>query len=562
LSSKKKKEKKKNHFVVVRLYIVMNAFRALQQSSSRLGRPSIRAALLGGIRTQQTTTVLVTSTKTTPEDIINECQKIRESIQALNDRYKGPLEKSSQKNTVLPFVFLLGNHSSGKSSFVNYVCDRKVQTAGVAPTDDMFTIIVPGPADVDRDGPSLIGDPDMGFSGLRSYGPGLIHHTKLKVRSNVRMQNFMLVDSPGMIDSPMVRDQYGASRHAAMDRGYDFEGVCRWFSERADVILLFFDPDKPGTTGETLSILTNSLVGTDHKLHIVLNKADQFRKIHDFARAYGSLCWNLSKVIQRKDLPRVYTMCLPKGYRDGTMENPMLSSSPSEVVSTSGANANASASPLQGALVDLEETLSEVVHEVFNAPKRRVDNEITRLTDSISLLQMHMAIVDDLVKQYRQATWNVRLAMAAAVTGSTGAIGISVYLMFPMEATAAIVATTLGSTGLLWFFQSKHLHEQAKTLTGDDAMVHAYKRLYAKKASDKDEFLSALWARVHDHLILGMSAEDLKSMDKVRAGDVKELERIQEYDVPNLRRKAAPAFAKSLNDPTAIDSNSNESSTR
>jgi hypothetical protein len=47
---------------------------------------------------------------------------------------------------------LSGNHSSGKSSFINYVCQRKVQTAGVAPTDDGFTIIVPGPSDVDRDG--------------------------------------------------------------------------------------------------------------------------------------------------------------------------------------------------------------------------------------------------------------------------------------------------------------------------------------------------------------------------------------------------------------------------
>jgi hypothetical protein len=255
-------------------------------------------------------------------------------------------------------------------------------------------------------------------------------------------------------------------------------------------------------------------------------------------------------------------MCLPKGYRDGTVENTLLSPSSSEASASGATEANANVSPLQGALVDLEETLSEVVREVFNAPKRRVDNEITRLTDSISLLQMHMAIVDDLVKQYRQATWNVRLALAAALTGSTGAIGSSVYLMLPMEATAAIAATTLGSTGLLWFFQNKRLLEQAKALAGDDAMVHSYKRLYAKKASDKDEFLSALWARVHDHLILGMSAEDLKNMDKVKVVDVKELERIQEYDVPNLRRKAAPAFAKSLNDPSDIGSSSNSSSTR
>ena len=28
------------------------------------------------------------------------------------------------------------------------------------------------------------------------------------------------------------------------ERGYDFLGVTKWLAERADVILLFFDPDK------------------------------------------------------------------------------------------------------------------------------------------------------------------------------------------------------------------------------------------------------------------------------------------------------------------------------
>jgi hypothetical protein len=106
----------------------------------------------------------------------------------------------------------------------------------------------------------------------------------------------MIVDSPGMIDSPKAKDPFGTNRSADMDRGYDFESVVKWYAHRADVILLFFDPDKPGTTGETLTILTNALSGMDHKLYIILNKADQFTKIHDFARAYGSLCWNLSKV--------------------------------------------------------------------------------------------------------------------------------------------------------------------------------------------------------------------------------------------------------------------------
>ena len=205
------------------------------------------------------------------------------------------------KSTLFPFVLLLGNHSSGKSSFVNYLLNRKIQAMGVAPTDDCFTLIAPSDCqEIDRDGNSLVGDPDLGFTELKSFGPVLVHRTQLKIRMNTAVKNFMIVDSPGMIDSPLVKDHFGSGRHAIMDRGYDFEAVCRWYAERADVILLFFDPDKPGTTGETLSILTNSLAGMDHKLHIILNKADQFRKIHDFARAYGSLCWNLSKVIQRK----------------------------------------------------------------------------------------------------------------------------------------------------------------------------------------------------------------------------------------------------------------------
>jgi len=155
----------------------------------------------------------------------------------------------------------------------------------------------------------------------------------------------------------MVRDHFGGTdRRAVMDRGYDFENVCRWYAERADVILLFFDPDKPGTTGETLQVLTNSLIGLDHKLHIILNKADQFRKIHDFARAYGSLCWNLSKVIQRKDLPRIYTMCLPPSFHP---------------VSSGDQSLDHDGQSLGKGIIDLEATREEVVREVCNAPKRR-----------------------------------------------------------------------------------------------------------------------------------------------------------------------------------------------
>ena len=194
----------------------------------------------------------------------------RDALEPVNARVLGPLDAAEM--TPLPFVFLLGNHSSGKSTFINYVMGRDIQSVGVAPTDDSFSIICSGPQDMDQDGHAVVGDPDFGFGGLRPYGTTLLNHLNLKVRSDIAVENIMLVDSPGMIDSPteladlLALSGAGEESSAALsrdrrtgDRGYDFEAVTRWFAKRADVILLFFDPDKPGTTGETLACLTSSL---------------------------------------------------------------------------------------------------------------------------------------------------------------------------------------------------------------------------------------------------------------------------------------------------------------
>ena len=40
----------------------------------------------------------------------------------------------------------------------------------------------------------------------------------------------------------------GTTAPGSQERGYDFLGVTKWLADQADVILLFFDPDKPGTT--------------------------------------------------------------------------------------------------------------------------------------------------------------------------------------------------------------------------------------------------------------------------------------------------------------------------
>ena len=43
---------------------------------------------------------------------------------------------------------------------------------------------------------------ELGFEGLRMFGSTLISHVALKVRKELNLQGVMMVDSPGMIDSP------------------------------------------------------------------------------------------------------------------------------------------------------------------------------------------------------------------------------------------------------------------------------------------------------------------------------------------------------------------------
>ncbi|KAJ8612375.1 hypothetical protein CTAYLR_007940 [Chrysophaeum taylorii] len=433
----------------------------------------------------------------TRASVLEECSALHVSVVApSNEALRGPLAQSEHQlfQTVLPFVLLLGNHSSGKSSFANLALGRQIQTAGVAPTDDSFTIIAPGPADYDRDGPAVVSDPDLGFEGLRGFGPNLVQHTQLKIRSGLNTTSFMVVDSPGMIDSP------GA---ATWDRGYDFQGAVRWLAERADVILLFFDPDKPGTTGETLSVLTHALAGTDHKLHIILNKADRFERIHDFARAYGALCWNLSKVIPRKDLPRIYTMCVPQPQRGKGI----------------------------GGMEDLDRSREEVLAQVFDAPSRRLDNAITRLRDSAVTLLMHAKVSG---AARRRAIW--RRAAVFATSGAGLLAVAAITTAAPFLAVPAVGVLVVAGTHVL---HDRHVSQQLRDQTSDRGLEDIYRSTHPHH----DDDATATWERrVKHHLKRVLADVDFDASRLPRHPHVllQNLKRVIDVDVPALRRQSAP----------------------
>jgi len=169
------------------------------------------------------------------------------------------------------------------------------------------------------------------------------------------LKQVTLIDSPGMIDS------------VGEGRGYDFAEAVRWFAERADYVLFFFDGEKPGTTGEALKIFTESLTGIDHKLLILMNKVDTFKNIGDFVRTYGTLCWNLAKVIPYKDMPFIYTTFAPV---DSVSGKPITKPRPHAVTADA---ASPSLPPPQSpsyrswSLSEFEQATEKVVKKVYSS---------------------------------------------------------------------------------------------------------------------------------------------------------------------------------------------------
>ncbi|KAA0146742.1 hypothetical protein FNF29_07863 [Cafeteria roenbergensis] len=505
-------------------------------------------------------------------------------IVPLNKRLKGPLGASSQDMLPRPCVFVLGNHSSGKSTFINHILGRRVQTTGVAPTDDGFTIVSSGTDDIEQDGTALVSDPDAGFASLRRFGHALVSHVKLKVRSGLSLRGVYVIDSPGMIDSPISTDQLASAAPSAQshvidaltrakeaklaagqpthaddvllgrvgaytaagvntnasprDRGYDFPGVVRWFAERADVILLFFDPGKPGTTGETLAAMRTALSGMDQKVFFVLNKCDQVQSVHDFARAYGSLCWNLSKVIHRKDLPLVFTTCVPAEARD---DGPEAATSPGDAREPAGSIAAAA-----GTMAELQENRLRVIDRVFSAPARRADNLVTRLDDAAALLVVHARVLRALhAEASQQRTSLLGAAVASAVLGLGGAGGA----VFMMAAAGAVPAAVMGVGGLgvaaiasMQASRRAQAMQQRLLAAGGAGLDDVFRRVFAADLAEGNDDVAVRWTRVKPHVAQFVATSGVGALPDVSESQIATLERLLLEEVPRLRRQSGKAF--------------------
>lgn len=361
----------------------------------------------------------------------------------------------------LPVFLFLGNHSSGKSTLINSVLgDGSVQDVGIAPTDDGFTILVYGEENRDVVGAAALTLLPLEYKDLESFGATFLQHLKVKVRNLPMLREVILVDSPGMIDSS----------DSARDRDYDFQGVVRRFAEICDMIFFLFDPEKPGTTGETVRIFSECLGDVQFKLRVILNKCDLFANVYDFARAYGTLCWNLSRVLNTKDLPKILTIY--------SGEQPQAKA---ELVDEMGVTRH-----------------RQELKELFTASAdRRSDNLFAQAAEDFRGLSLRMGVVNaakSRILRYKAAFWAIAALLVVGAGLQTKAfaeaVGYSAWIRWTMTAFVSAAVSAVA-----WF-----LHKPAT------AMI----RLGVANRADelfRKVFRSRLVNKVHDDFESAWSAQ-------------------------------------------------------
>ncbi|XP_076321688.1 sarcalumenin-like isoform X1 [Tachypleus tridentatus] len=194
-----------------------------------------------------------------------------------------------------PRVLIMGPWSTGKSSLINYLLgienDTYALATGAQPTTSEFTVMMNGKEYKTVEGAVIA--MNKSYRALEKFGQSFLERLMGIQIPHPLLEKMNIIDTPGIIEN---RKQ--------QERGYPFNNVCQWFIDRADIILVVFDPTKLDV-GTELEVLFKLLKGHEGKVRIILNKADSLTP-QELMRVYGALFWSLSPLINVTEPPRVY----------------------------------------------------------------------------------------------------------------------------------------------------------------------------------------------------------------------------------------------------------------
>ncbi|KAJ0843461.1 putative EH domain-containing protein [Helianthus annuus] len=263
-----------------------------------------------------------------------------------------------------PMVMLLGQYSTGKTTFIKHLLKNNYPGAhiGPEPTTDRFIVVMGGPDERSVPGNTIAVQADMPFNTLTTFGGAFLSKFECSQMPHPLLEHITFVDTPGVLSGEKQRTQ----------RSYEFTGVIKWFAEKCDLILLLFDPHKLDISDEFKRVIS-SLHGQEDKIRVVLNKADQV-DTQQLMRVYGALMWSLGKVLNTPEVTRVYV----GSFNDKPVNKESLDSMGKEL---------------------FEKEQDDLLVDLMDIPKKACDRQINEFVKRARAAKIHAYIISQLKKE-------------------------------------------------------------------------------------------------------------------------------------------------------------------
>lgn len=195
----------------------------------------------------------------------------------------------------------MGNHSSGKSTFVNWFVDAPIQKVGAALETTGFTIVTAG----SQTGRELNGESTLllypYLHALVERDPKILAHlaTKTVLASDSVAPYLSMLD---IIDTPGLAD-------GGLEYPYDVTTAIEFFGKEADLVLVFLDPLGQALCNLTCEVVCDLFKKYPSKMRFCLTKVDTVPTDEDLLKVSNQVTQSLTSrlgVIHAFDLLPIY----------------------------------------------------------------------------------------------------------------------------------------------------------------------------------------------------------------------------------------------------------------
>lgn len=119
-----------------------------------------------------------------------------------------------------PSVLMLGQYSTGKTTFIRHLLGREYPGANIGPepTTDRFTVVMHGYEERRIPGNTLAVSPDQPYQSLHHFGAGFLGRLEGATCNTPLLESISIVDTPGVLSGEKQR----------IERAYSFIQVRSW----------------------------------------------------------------------------------------------------------------------------------------------------------------------------------------------------------------------------------------------------------------------------------------------------------------------------------------------